>query len=72
MHRIDLAREENSQLTDKEYSRWRDVWRAMLFLDTLVHPSPAPDVLGLIMTDGLQLYWAEQHRSPRRPATILG
>ncbi|KPI45461.1 uncharacterized protein AB675_383 [Cyphellophora attinorum] len=34
MHRIDLAKEQAPQLTNDEYSRWRDVWRAMIFLDT--------------------------------------
>jgi hypothetical protein len=72
MYRIDLAKEQNPQLTDEEYFRWREVWRAMLFFDTYVQHCLIPVVLQLTTAVGLQSYWAEQLRSPRRPVTTLG
>lgn len=35
-YRIDLQREQCPQLSDADYSRWREVWRAIIFLDTSV------------------------------------
>lgn len=44
-HRIDLGRGHCPHLSDAEYARWRQVWRAIIFIDTSVIPSPQPPSL---------------------------
>jgi hypothetical protein len=39
-YHIDLGREHCPHLSDAEYARWRQVWRAIIFFDTSVFPLP--------------------------------
>jgi hypothetical protein len=41
-HRIDLGRGYCPHLSDAEYARWRQVWRAIIFIDTSVIPPQPP------------------------------
>jgi hypothetical protein len=49
-HRIDLGRGYCPHLSDAEYARWRQVWRAIIFIDTsVIPPNPLFAVLILLL-----------------------
>lgn len=72
-HRIDLGRGYCPHLSDAEYARWRQVWRAIIFIDTSVIPSPNPPLCCSYLTiaDGLLSALAESLKSTKKRHGIL-